>query len=263
MTFKIFGRTSGLLAAVLAFGALAPVVHAETAAQIVAAADQVRNPGQPFRSTNTLTEYVDGKPRNQNVLVIYAKEDPATHQFRNLIRFQQPVRDAGKAVLLDTHALWFYDPATKASVRISPQQRVTGQASIADVLNVNLAQDYAATLIGEETIQDAEHKPRVCAHLDMKTTNPLSPYDRVEYWVERGSHYPIKAKYYADSGRLLKVLYYRSFQTQLGRVRPAEAVIIDAVSNTLVTTVGFGEMQFQDIPETWFQRDFLPRLPAR
>jgi len=46
----------------------------------------------------------------------------------------------------------------------------------------------------------------------------------------------------------------------LGGVRPTEAVIIDAVDSSLVTTLTFGDYRFQDIPEAWFQRDFLPRL---
>ena len=104
--------------------------------EIVAAADKVRNPGQPFRSTDTLTEYVAGKARDQDQLVVYAKEDPATRQYRNLVRYVEPPRDAGKMVLLDGHNLWFYDPASKASVRISPQQRLIGQAAIGDILTV-------------------------------------------------------------------------------------------------------------------------------
>jgi hypothetical protein len=197
------------------------------------------------------------------VVVVYAKEDPATHQFRNLIRFAQPARDAGKLVLLDSHAFWFYDPASKASVRISPQQRLTGQASVADVLTVNLAEDYTAALSGEETIQDTGHKPRTCWRLDLRAANDLSTYNRIEYWVEKGTSYPIKAKFYADSGRLLKILYYSGFRDALGGVRPTEAVLIDAVSSTLVTTVSFADQAFQDIPDSWFQRDYLPRLPLK
>jgi len=236
--------------------------HAQTAQEIIAASDKVRNPGQPFRSTDILTEFVGGKPRDQDVLVIYAKEDPATHQFRNLVRYVQPPRDQGKMALLDGRVLWFYDPNSKASVRISPQQRLIGQASIGDVLTVNLAIDYTGKLLGDEAIHDAERKERQCWHLDMKAANDLATYNRVEYWVEHGSFYPIKAKFYSDSGRLLKILYYRSFKNRLERIRPTEAVIIDAVDTSLVTTVKFGEIRPQEIPEAWFQRDYLPRLQS-
>jgi hypothetical protein len=236
--------------------------HAETAQEIIATADRIRNPTQPFRLTSTLVEYVDGKPRGQSVLFVYAKEDPTTHRFRNLVRYAEPPRDAGKMALLDNHVLWFYDPASKASVRISPQQRLIGQASIGDILTVNLAADYAGTLAGIETIQDATRQEKSCWHLDMTASNDLATYNRVEYWVEQKTGYPIKAKFYSDSGRLLKILYYRAFTEQLGAVRPTEAVIIDAVDTTLVTRLQFSDYRAQEIPEAWFQRDYLPRLRA-
>lgn len=233
---------------------------AQTVQEIIAGADKVRNPGEPFRSTNTLTEYVAGHARNQNQLVIYAKEDPATRQFRNLVRYVEPPRDAGKMVLLDGHNLWFYDPASKASVRISAQQRLVGQAAIGDVLTVNFVVDYAGTLLGDETIADAERQSRTTWHLDLKAVTETATYNRIEYWVEHGSFRPIKAKFYTDSGRLMKILYYRAFALRLGAMRPTEAVIIDAIDSSLVTTVAFGDLRFQDIPEAWFQRDALPRI---
>ena len=248
-------------AMLLALGASAQTSAQTPAARdIVVAADRVRNPGQAYRVTSTLTEYVSGRARDSNVLSVYAKEDPRSGQFRNLIRYIQPPRDAGKIVLLDNNVMWFYDPASKTSVRISPQQRLIGQASIGDVLTVNFAIDYTAELTGSETVQDAARKERVCHRLDMKAATALANYARVEYWIEKESNLPIKAKFYADSGRLLKILYYRGFSNWLDRIRPAEAVIIDAVDTSLATTVTFSEPRYQEIPDIWFQRDYLPRL---
>jgi len=169
-------------------------------------------------------------------------------------------RDVGKKVLLDGQALWFFDPASNLSIRISAQQRLLGQAAIGDVLTVNLAADYAPSLVGQERIQDAADQMRTCWRLDLKASSDLAVYNRVEYWVETSTDYPIKGKFYSDSGRLLKILYYRNFSAQLGGMRPTEAVIIDAVDTTLVTTAAFSDYRFQDIAESWFQRDYLPRL---
>src|SRR5580658_7946150 len=108
-------RLAGALS-LLAVALAGTAAQAQTAQEIVAEADKIRNPGQPFRATDTLTEYVAGKQRDQNVLIVYAKEDPATHQFRDLVRYLEPPRDQGKMVLLDGRVLWFYDPASKASV---------------------------------------------------------------------------------------------------------------------------------------------------
>ncbi len=73
----------------------------------------------------------------------------------------------------------------------------------------------------------------------------------------------MKGKFYSDSGRLLKIIYYRNFNERLGAVRPAEAVIIDAVDSSLATIATFGDSRFQDVPDAWFQRDYLPRLQIR
>src|SRR5581483_10365150 len=107
---------AGLLLAIsLGTGASA---HAQTAQEIIAATDKVRNPDQPFRSTLRLTEYVGGQERDHDALILFSKEDAETRQFRNLVQYVEPARDAGKRVLLDGHSLWFYDPNSKVSVRI-------------------------------------------------------------------------------------------------------------------------------------------------
>ena len=236
--------------------------QAQTAEELLTAADRLRNPDQPFRLTDTLVEYVGGKPHDSVVLVIFAKEDPATHRYGNLVRYAEPPRDAGKLVLLNGGNLWFYDPASKASVRISPQQRLLGQAATGDVLTVNLARDYKASLAGTETLQDADRAARDCWHLDLAAATPDATYSRIEYWIERGTARSVKAKFYSDSGRLLKIAYYRKYEKQLGSDRPTETIIIDAVDANLVTTVTSSDYRYRDIPDAWFQRDFLPRLKA-
>lgn len=248
------------LAAALSLSGLA---YAQTAQEIVTATDKVRNPAQPFRTTFRLTEYVGGQERNHDSLVVFSKEDPARRQFRNLVQYVEPARDAGKRVLLDGHSLWFYDPDSKVSVRISAQQRLIGQAAIGDILTVNLAADYTASVLGTDTIEDTAREPRQCWHLELKAGNDQATYNRVEYWVEQGTFYPIKGKFYADSGRLLKIVYYRNFAMRLGAVRPTEAIIIDAVDSSLATTVSFGDFTSQEVPEAWFQREFLPRLQVQ
>ena len=245
------------MALLLGMSALA---EAQSAQEIVVATDKVRNPDKPFRSTLRLTEYVGGHERDHDSLILYSKQDNATRQFRNLVQYVEPARDTGKRVLLDGHSLWFYDPNSKVSVRISAQQRLIGQAAIGDILTVNLAADYTASIVGTETIEDAARQPRKCWHLDLKASNDLATYNRVEFWVEQGTFYPIKGKFYADSGRLLKIAYFRKFAQQLGAVRPTESIIIDAVDSSLATTATFGEYAYQEIPEAWFQRDYLPHL---
>jgi hypothetical protein len=205
-----------------------------TANEIMESMDRVRNPGQPYRVVLALTEYVNSKPRDRDGLIIYVKQDEHSRQFNDLVRYAEPPRDAGKMVLYKGKDLWFYDPNSKASIRISPQQRLMGQAAEGDVLSVNLARDYTAKIVGEETLQDADHTNRDCWHLDMTAATPEAIYNHVEFWAERGTYHPIKGKFYSDSGRLLKIAYYHKYIEQAGELRPAEIILIDAVNSNLV-----------------------------
>ncbi|QZA79472.1 outer membrane lipoprotein-sorting protein [Deefgea tanakiae] len=241
----------------------APTVPASPNAQsILSASDAIRNPDQPFGLTSTLIEYRNGKQVDTSTLAIYARADKQSGQFRNLIRFVAPQRDAGKLMLKNGTDLWFFDPASKASIRISPQQRLLGQAANGDVMTVNLAVDYSAQLAGEEEIQDGEKKTRTAYLLKLTAKNPEVTYHRIDYWVDRSTSRPIKAKFYSASDRLLKTAYYRKFDQQLGQERPTETVIIDGLDPQWVTVLRSSDFAFRDVPESWLQRDFLPRFKA-
>lgn len=258
-----------VLAAVMAFAlsyipqVLAKAGTTPNAQQIVALADGVRNPGQPFRVTNTLVEYVHGKPIDSDTLVVFAKENKTTGQYRDLVQYAAPPRDAGKSVLLDGSEMWFYDPDSHASVRISPQQRLLGQASDADVVTVNLAHDYTATLVGDASVPDYQGRSRVCWHLNLKAATSAAMYSRIDYWVEKNTFQPIKAKYYADSGQVLNIAYYGKYQEELGGKRPTEIIILDAVNKSLVTVMNYSDFRPASIPDAWFQRSFLPNLTVQ
>jgi hypothetical protein len=246
----------------LATTSASPVALADppAAADIVAAADRVKNPEKAFRVTLALVEYSHGQARDSVLLAVHSKMEPATRQYKNLVRYGAPPRDEGKLVLLSASNMWFYDPASKASIRISPQQRLIGQASDGDVLTVNLARDYASKLVGEETIQDADHQPRSVWHLDLAASTGDAMYAHLEYWIEKGTQRPIKAKFFTDSGRLIKIAYYRKYEEHLGAVRPMETIIIDAVDSSLVTTITYSDYRDEEVQDAWFQREYLPRF---
>lgn len=257
---KILGWFSGQIAAAFLALAASPVVAAPDAQAILSASDAIRNPPFSFGLTVTLTEYRAGQQVDAMVLQVYSKEDAGSGQFRNLIRFVAPVRDANKLMLKNGNDVWFFDPANKATIRIPLQQRLLGQAANGDVVTINLAQDYAARLAGEEETVDGDRAQRRCHKLDLVAVSPDVTYARVEMWIDVNGNRPVKARFYSDSGRLLKTAYYRRYEQQLGDERPTETVIIDGLDPSWVTVMrGTGHVR-KDIPDAWFQRDYLPRF---
>ncbi len=232
---------------------------APSADEILAASDAIRNPGKSFSLTVTLTEFQNGKQVDTSTLTSYSRTQPSG-QFASLVRFVLPARDAGKLMLKNGNDMWFYDPTNKASVRLSPQQRLLGQASNGDVATVNLSKDYKPTLAGEEEVQDGERKKRKAYKLALAAVSPDVTYASIEMWVDTENSRPIKARFFAESQRLLKTVYYRKFQPQLGAERPTESVIIDGLDPQSVTLMRFSDYAMRTIPENWMQRDYLPRF---
>lgn len=231
--------------------------------KLLAASDAIRTPTRSFVLTASLTEYRGGKQVDGNTLSIYSKPDAPGGAFRTLVRFVAPARDTGKLMLKNGNDLWFYDPANQASIRISPDQRLLGQAANGDVVTVNLAHDYQAELKGEEDVTDGDRQPRHTYKLSLSGKAAGLTYHRIEMWLDATSSRPVKAKFYSESERLLKTAYYRRYTMELGVERPTETVIIDGLDTAWVTVMRFSGYQWQDIPDAWLQRDYLPRFQAQ
>lgn len=236
---------------------------AADAQTLLAVSDGIRNPTQAFVLNATLIEYRNGKQVDGNQLSIYSKPEMAGGQFRTLIRFDAPMRDSGKLMLKNGNDLWFYDPANQASIRISPEQRLLGQAANGDVATVNLALDYRAVLAAEEEVTDGDRQTRRTFKLSL-SANPGRgvTYHHIDLWLDVRDSRPVKAKFYSESDRLLKTAYYRAYRAELGVERPTETVIIDGLDANWVTVMRFADYAWREIPDAWLQRDYLPRFKS-
>ncbi|MCG6550838.1 MAG: outer membrane lipoprotein-sorting protein [Candidatus Magnetominusculus sp. LBB02] len=233
-----------------------------TAVEIVTASDAIRNPQErPFSLNVQLIEYKGGVKDDEMELLVYAaKESQKSGRYSSLVRFIKPVRDDGKLMLKDGNILWFYDPASKASVRISPEQRMMGQVSNGDVVTVDFHNDYEAHLDGIETVADGDKRMTECYRLTMKAKDDSATYDKIDYWVAKQTMRPVKGKFYAQSGRLLKIAFYRGYRQELAVERPTEVIIIDGLNKDYVTKMIFSDYKYRDFPRMWLQKDYLPHF---
>ena len=235
----------------------------QTATQILQRSDKIRNPSVPFATQITLIEYNKGKEVDRSVIKVYSKKKINNGQYRSLVQFLKPQRDSGKLMLQNGNEIWFYDPYAKNSIRLSAQQRLMGQASNGDVMTSNFALDYHVKLVAEEIIRDATKKPRKTYHLHLIAKTKAVTYASADYWVEKGTSRPVKAKFYSSSKRLMKIAYYTNFQKQLGETRPTQVLIIDGVDTSKVTRMQMSNYHAVSIPEAWFQRNYLSRFKGQ
>lgn len=229
------------------------------AGEILARADAIRNPQFSFAVDVNLTAFESGKTTDTTRVTTHSRMDDAG-QFLTLVHIDLPVRDEGKLLLRNGNLLWFYDPASKASVRLSPRQRLIGNASNGDVITANFAMDYAVEMAGEEEITDGDRQTRAAYKLRLTSQNDTTPYDVIELWVDKTSSQPLKGQFYTQSGRLLKAAWYRGWEPVLGETRPTEVVIADGFDPKKVTVMKMTNYRPQDLPQSWFSNSWLPRF---
>ena len=98
-----------------------------SAQEIIEQSDQIRNPAGSFLMDVQITEYDSGRSGEKMRVRVLSKPETGSGMFRTLVEIAEPRRDRGKLILRNSQDLWFFDPSSKASVRISPQQRLLGQ----------------------------------------------------------------------------------------------------------------------------------------
>ncbi len=234
--------------------------EADEATALLARTDEVRNPPGAFSLQTRLVEYRRGTQAADTTLTVYAKPAAAGGAYRNLLRFLAPARDAGKLMLRNGMDLWFYDPASRASVRVSPQQRLLGQASNGDVMTTQLVRDYKAQIVAHETVKDGEGQMRETVKLKLTALRRDVPYPAIDYWVERSTARPVMGRYYTTENRLLKTAFFRKYQAVMGAQRPTETVIVDGLDRTWITLMQVSDFQPREVPDEWLQRDYLARF---
>ncbi|WP_366655913.1 outer membrane lipoprotein-sorting protein [Fodinicurvata sp. EGI_FJ10296] len=174
---------------------------------------------------------------------------------KSLVVFSDPPDQAGRVLLSVEDNMWIYIPGTSRPIRISPQQRLSGTVANADVSRVVYSLDYDATAIEADTVDGVD-----AWRLSLERDSDFAAYGSLTLWVRQDNSHPIKAEFFALSGRLLNTAYYGEYEELLGRERPTVLEVHSAVNTGEVTTMRYYDMAVEVTPDQYFQRSFMTRV---
>ena len=250
------GSSAALLAAVFlaaggtGFGtALAQEGSRPDPLKLLEQADVSRNGWDTFEVITVIRNYQDGELKDEGSFDTYVRGAD-----RTLVKFMN-VDVKGQYLLMLEDAMWIYMPNTRKPIRITPLQRLLGNASNGDVARTRWAGDYDAKLKGEETVDGVR-----CYVLDLAARSEGATYNRVELWVRKEDSRPRKAEIYLSSGKHYKTIFYDTFSTVHGRLLLAQMTIIDRLRGGSTTTMTFTGYNPREIPDKWFNKDYLEKL---
>jgi Outer membrane lipoprotein-sorting protein len=219
-------------------------VAAEDANEIVKKADLKRGLGNISHSFNvTITNQDDKK----EVYHVSFRDINAS-----LTNQTEPERTRGRKLLMKDYDIWLYTPNIKKPVRISLEQKLTGEVSNGDIARTNYAEDYDAKLLSTDKVGKNQFYK-----LELKAKNNKVTYGRIEYVVNKKDYAPTEATFYALSGKPLKKAQFLDFKPVQGSIRSTKMVIQDYLQKEKISTLIFSDHKEETFSDSMFNKDRL------
>ncbi|MES2130400.1 MAG: outer membrane lipoprotein-sorting protein [Pseudomonadota bacterium] len=178
--------------------------------------------------------FKDGQPDKERRYQVLVKPGR-----KSLVLFRSP-GETGQKVLMSGDDLWMLLPGSARPIRITPLQKLLGDAATGDIATMTLAGDYSGEVVRE---LDVDGVP--CLELDLKAVRKSISYQRIVLQVAKRDFHPVHADLFAESNRRLKQARY----TLDAHNQVSKMTLIDEVQTkreTVVTTLSSKPRKFGD-----------------
>jgi len=217
--------------------------ESSTALDLLKQADEARGPQGNIVFTVTVKDFRDKELLRENEYRVHTKSSKLS-----MVETTQPVRLKGRKLLMKEKDLWLYLPSVKRPTRVSFHQRLTGEVSNGDIARTSFYEDYTPKIVGSDKgiykiLLSAKHKD--------------TTYRKVLLWVNPKEKLPVKAHFFALSGKLMKTCEYQNFQTVLGRKRATEVLIQDAIQPKKKSLIIYSQAQPEQLDDSYFTKEAM------
>lgn len=226
--------------------------------------------------TKKLVAEIDARQRNsgdyQSVILIDQKKKDKTDTafearvYRRdendkwMILFLKPKAEAGKGYLRLEKNLFLFDPA------LGKWERQTERASIAgtgsqrnDFDESRLADEYDGKFVADEKLGKYDvHRLKLTAKPNLDVSSQV-----LELWIDKESKNPLKRQEFALSGKLLRTIYYPSWEKKFSKSKgsdvyiPKEIRIFDEVEKGSSTIIALREVKLDPLDVNIFTKAWL------
>ena len=226
---------------------------AQDVGALLKAADKYRMPNENMQvETQVIVLNTDGSTDKERLYTAYVQ---TKHQ--SLVLMRSPA-EQGQKVLMLGDDFWLVMPNSQRPLRITPMQKLIGDASTGDIATMSWGDDYTGTVVGEEPCGEPAQP---CIHLSLQASRKGVSYQRIELWLGKANHEPIKADLYVQSDKLAK---QATFILDKGNKPPTVIAMVlrDQLTNKKETQVRYLTRKERTVPEPWLNPMFLARNPA-
>lgn len=139
----------------------------------------------------------NGTESNPAVVRVYFYDNS-----KQLVTFVEPARLKDSYYLVNGFNTWMYQQGLRRPIRISAQQKLFGDAGIAETAGINYIDDYNILKTDESDVQYI---------IDLKAKDTRTAYQMVTIWVEKKNLLIRQIDLKALNGQILKTLNYQKY----------------------------------------------------
>lgn len=211
--------------------------------------DTYRNGWPSFVVDVKITSYEAGKSDEQHLYQVSQKGTDRTY-----VEFMTP-REKGRHLLMLTDDMWIYLPDTSRPVRITPLERLSGDASNGDVARTNYAVDYTPVFVRTEKVGATE-----CVVLELTAKRKGATYQRILYWLRTEDARPVRAEFYLTSGKHIKSATFDEYAVTSGKLQLHKMTLYDEIRHNSRSILEYANAAPRTLPDKLFYQGRADRF---
>ncbi len=228
------------IAFLVVWAAISPAATPDAEA-LLKQSDSYRNGWPAYVLRVKITNFESGKSDEESLYEVSQKGTDKTY-----VEFMSP-RDKGRHLLMLGDDMWIYLPDTSRPVRITPLERLSGDASNGDVARTNYAVDYTPTYVRNEKAGKED-----CYVLNLTAKRKGATYQRILYWVRVEDARPVRAEFYLTSGKHIKSATFDEFANSNGRLLLRRLTLYDEIRHNSHSVLEYSNMMPRNLPDKLF-----------
>ena len=205
--------------------------------------DTFRNGWPAYVVRVKITDFESGKPDEEHLYEVSQKGTDKTY-----VDFMSP-REKGEHLLMLGDDMWVYLPDTSRPVRITPLERLTGDASNGDVARTNYAADYSPGFLRTEKVGAVE-----CYVLDLTAKRKGATYQRILYWLRVPDARPVRAEFYLTSGKHVKSATFDEYAPSSGKELLRRLTLYDEIRHNSHSVLEYSGAAPRSLPDKLFNQ---------
>ena len=211
--------------------------------------DSYRNGWPSYVLHVKITTYESNKANEEKLYEVSQKGTEKTY-----VDFMSP-RDKGRHLLMLGDDMWIYLPDTSRPVRITPLERLSGDASNGDVARTNYSVDYTPVFVRSEKVGADQ-----CYVLELTAKRKGSTYQRILYWVRTEDARPVRAEFYLTSGKHVKSATFDEFSTVAGKPQLRRLTLYDEIRHNSRSVLEYSGIAPRELPDKLFYQGRADRF---